>query len=799
LAQDFSSGKGRVVQRRTDMRAQAARLQAQTGSGIVIPADVYSAMEQQGMDMRDPWSPGNPMPPMMPLDQDPRQYEYVIGQNIMSLPRQYEAVSFNTMRGLIDNYDVVQLCISTRQDELRNLEWDIVPYDESNLKTYSSEIRTLRKFFEKPDGVTLYDDWMNAHSYDLFAYDAPALYVHRTRNGKLGALECKDGTTFAPLLDYWGRLPEPPAPAYVQWINGMPFWWGTKDNIIYRPFRRKNNRLYGTPAIEWLLMTINTDVRLQWHFLLYFTDGNLPDTFVNAPDGVTDPKIIKEIQTMYNTVMTGDQSQKHRVKFLPFGSNVHQIKESKFDTAFAQWLMMKVCSSYGVQPAEIGLTEKVNKSSGETQENVTYRRAIKPIAKYYEALFTHIIHKEFGLPQLRFKFLNVEEQEDKLMLAQVDEIMIRRGVYSPDWVAEQRFGIQVPPEEKVGRVFITNSAVVAVRDAVAQSAAQTAQLQATAQQSGATPEPNPANGGENDGESDSGGDTSASQLEAMPAVKGATPDFFTKAGTTQKPRSRKAIEKDIHHTVVTFLREHGRLVAEHIAAYAVALGTLKKSNTNQTGPTNANVPSVANVTMQAQNVVDAVFAQYNIPWDALAQQLVQQIAQAYVAGAYASEGAVAGAFDMAYINPVALQYAQNRAADLIGTGTNPAYSIADSTREWLNSAVTQAIQDGLTPDQLRQSIVENYAFSDNRAWTIARTETAFAYNTGSLGHAQVRGASKVKVFDGDHDEECTEADGQVWTIGYAMSNLIQHPNCVRSFSPDFSDSDPDRTEDDLVA
>lgn len=530
MAKNFTGARGSVVQRRVDLRSQAAQLQTVTGGGISIPANVYSSMQQQGMDVKDPWSPAQPIAPMMPLEQEPRQYEYLIGGNIATRPRHNEAVGFDVMRSLIQNYDVAQLCISTRQDEIRNLEWDIVPEDEQvNQELYESEIKELRRFFRKPDGTMLFDDWLNGHSYDLFSYDAPAFYIQRTRNGKIGALELIDGTTFSPLVDYWGRLPKAPAPAYVQWVNGMPFWWGTQDNIVYRPFRRRNDTPYGLPPIEWLLMTINTDVRLQWHFLMYFTDGNVPDVFLNAPDGVKDPKQIDQLQMMYNTVMTGDQTQKHKVKIIPAGSKVQNVKENKFDVNFAHWLMIKTCSGFGVQPAEIGLTDKVNKSSAESQENITYRRAIKPIAKYYESLFTDLIQNVFGYSDLKFKFLNVEEQEDKLMLAQVDKINIERGVYSPDWVAENRYGIQVPDEEKVGRVFITNSAVVAVKDALAQSEAQTQTLLSQAQtgmQQPANPtEPNKKKNNDEEN-TDPGGDVTTDELKALPAVKWANSDFF---------------------------------------------------------------------------------------------------------------------------------------------------------------------------------------------------------------------------------------------------------------------------------
>jgi hypothetical protein len=45
------------------------------------------------------------------------------------------------------------------------------------------------------------------------------------------------------------------------------------------------------------------------------------------------------------------------------------------------------------------------------------------------------------------------------------------------------------------------------------------------------------------------------------------------------------------------------------------------------------------------------------------------------------------------------------------------------------------------------------------------------------------GVTHVEVSDGDDDDDCADADGQVWTLEEALANPIAHPNCVRSFAP----------------
>lgn len=70
-----------------------------------------------------------------------------------------------------------------------------------------------------------------------------------------------------------------------------------------------------------------------------------------------------------------------------------------------------------------------------------------------------------------------------------------------------------------------------------------------------------------------------------------------------------------------------------------------------------------------------------------------------------------------------------------------------------------------------------------RANLIARTETGFAYNHGTVLGAHQAGFDLVDVTDGDSDPECRAANGSVWTIQRALNNPLEHPNCVRAFGP----------------
>lgn len=88
---------------------------------------------------------------------------------------------------------------------------------------------------------------------------------------------------------------------------------------------------------------------------------------------------------------------------------------------------------------------------------------------------------------------------------------------------------------------------------------------------------------------------------------------------------------------------------------------------------------------------------------------------------------------------------------------------------------------GTVADDLKQLAIRDKDYEYVR---IARTETAHVQNQGALNRYTENKITHVNVHDGlDFDEACRAANGQVWTVEYAQSHELEHPNCTRSFSP----------------
>lgn len=431
--------------------------------GQPVPADMEQAMERQGMATGAAFAPGRPINPFQPAGSVARQWDFPTGYNIGARPRSQNALlPFATMRAIIEAYDVAQIAIRKIQRDLRALEWSIVP-EEGVKEDLSGPIAKLMEFFAEPDGVHDFTSWQDMLLYDLLAFDTFTLYPQRTRGGKLLTLDVVDGTTVAPLLDWTGRTPAAPAPAYQQFIQGVPWTLLTRDQLWYRPFWPRSNCPYGMPPVEWLLTTINTDVRWKWHFLMYFTEGSVPDTWMTAPPDQSSPHQLQAFQDLWDDVMVGQQQRKHQVRWIPATSKPYPAKEATFDTAFPEFLLKLACAAWGVLPTEIGFqTRGERAASAFQQQDAQEKGSTVVLANFLSGLYTQkVIRREFGV-RAKFQFDTTFQKEDVVAQAAADKVYWSIGAISTDELRRDQLGMEIDPSNMTPRTVLTTTGLVPV-------------------------------------------------------------------------------------------------------------------------------------------------------------------------------------------------------------------------------------------------------------------------------------------------------------------------------------------------
>ncbi len=122
------------------------------------------------------------------------------------------------------------------------------------------------------------------------------------------------------------------------------------------------------------------------------------------------------------------------------------------------------------------------------------------------------------------------------------------------------------------------------------------------------------------------------------------------------------------------------------------------------------------------------------------------------------------------VSDYALAYARARSAELVGmrrdelnrlvASPDAEWAIDETTRDFLRGAVTDAITGGWSNAKLATAIEDSYGFSEERAMTIARTETQMAANSGALTGYKASGVVERKQWATAEDdlveEECLD-------------------------------------------
>ena len=245
--------------------------------------------------------------------------------------------------------------------------------------------------------------------------------------------------------------------------------------------------------------------------------------------------------------------------------------------------------------------------------------------------------------------------------------------------------------------------------------------------------------------------------------------------------------------VARFLKKQVRHVAEQASRYA---GLSKAAD---------------DAARRAKDAVDHV----QIDWAPLADDVEEYLAAVATAGGRLAADQLDGTLPDAFgdnMRKAAQDWAADRAAEMVGMrregdflvpNPNAEWRIDDTTRDMIQAYVTAAIEDGDSTDELAERLSNSFAFSDERAEMIARTEIAKADSEGAImgwkTSTLVKAKSWLTAEDDLVSEECmaNEDAGVVeldWDYGDGVTAPPQHPNCRCVLLPEMIEGFDDQDE-----
>ena len=439
-----------------------------------------------------PLSPLTPMPIDEPQESGrpyPRRWQYPVGWNLpVGQPGAdgMKMVSFATMRQYADIYSVVRAMLNIRINEMAGMNWDIGPTpdaqsntkgDKGASKDQHDRAAMIVEWFKRIDPDYYgFQSWFTALLEDMFVIDAVSLHLHPTRvdgaglfGSSVAALTAINGETIRPLVDIYGSTPRPPAPAYQQYLWGVPRadlstiirdadmdemqqrlkdagypkdahpeQEYSADQLMYLPRWRRTWTPYGFSSIEQAVLPMSIGLKRQEFLLDYFTEGTIPGVYVIAGEQMVTPAQQRQLQDSLNA-LAGDVAWKHRVIVLPPGSKTDSQKDLAWQAQVDQTIVEQVAMILHIQMQEISMLPG-GKSSGlggkgmaEAQQDSVAETRTQPDRKWYkETLFDWVIQQLLGQKDLEWKWVDFQEEEEEDKKAAAEAAMIQAGKISID-------------------------------------------------------------------------------------------------------------------------------------------------------------------------------------------------------------------------------------------------------------------------------------------------------------------------------------------------------------------------------
>lgn len=456
------------------------------------------------------FSPGIPLYPQPSVDLGgkPFQFKFPIAQNTFPVDRTMgdpDIPSFEQLRTLAKLYNGITLCERAWFDMVPKMKLNINLKPEYVLagaepKEYQTEITYFLNWFDSPDKMHDLHSWLRMALREQTQIDELYIYKRRKRSGALHALEIIDGAQMKPLLDDWGRIPAPPAKAYQQYPWGIPGVWLASDEVIHYQETPRVESPYGQSRVERIIMLVNQALRKQKKDLAHFTEGNIPQGMMLVPESaIWTPDQIDAFEQAWNSLLAGNATQQVRMRFTQPGMKYQPFEQYVLDPSFDKFLINIAVSAYGLSMQDVAFTEDIHKSSGDFQENVTYRRTVDPLATIYAQLLTSIINTEFD-PDLKGEMFQVsfggyEEEEDISEMSGAYSDLVKSGILGVSAAGKLLKLPDDPDAPYIGRVIVTKDGPVFLDDMAtdkmrqAQVQAQLAGLQAATVNPGSQQKP----------------------------------------------------------------------------------------------------------------------------------------------------------------------------------------------------------------------------------------------------------------------------------------------------------------------
>lgn len=310
----------------------------------------------------------------------------------------------------------VRGAINIRRAQISSADWDIVPFDQT--KPYSKRMQQkLRTLMRTPNPANdSFRSFIEPIIEDLIVLDAGCIEKVRSLDGEIREMWPVDGATIK-VNAYWDGDPR----------EDRYFWYPDNFNVkakfknsdfIYMMANRRTDSPIGLPPLETLRLTIEAELDAH-EYNRRQVKGAAPDGVFDLGEGMTRDQILS-----FRSFFESEVAGRSAIGFIGGTKNAKwiDVRKSNRDQQFLEWqiyLVRKIAVVLGLTPQDLGVTFDVNKSTSETQIQISEDRGLRPMMSLIQEYLTEevIWDPTFGGPEnnlaFRFTALNLKESTAK--------------------------------------------------------------------------------------------------------------------------------------------------------------------------------------------------------------------------------------------------------------------------------------------------------------------------------------------------------------------------------------------------
>ena len=309
----------------------------------------------------------------------------------------------------------VRGAVNIRRSQISSAEWDIVPFEKEKPVSVRLQ-RKLRDLLLEPNPANdSFRAFIEPIIEDIIVLDAGVVEKVRSLDGVVRELWPVDGATIKVNALWDGSEQEPRYFWYPDYKERAQF---LNRDMVYMMANRRSNSPVGLSALETLKSVIEAEI-YGTEYNRRQVSGAAPDGVLDMGEGMTEPDV-RKFRSYFESEVAGRGAigfigGSKGAKWIPF-------RQTQRDMQFLEWqifLVRKIAVVLGVTPQDLGVTFDINRSTAETQIQISEDRGLRPLMSLVQDYITEEIvwDESFGGSNnnlaFRFTALNLKESTAK--------------------------------------------------------------------------------------------------------------------------------------------------------------------------------------------------------------------------------------------------------------------------------------------------------------------------------------------------------------------------------------------------